>query len=340
MKTLKRISLLTVFLCLFVIGGCTQADKENINTQVNYTLNPPIEDKQEIEGDNKNFLDHNIQVYQNDNRTESKKESNICFKDISLLPGLETLREMSDEDEVAVYKLYEYKTQVDLSIVTEWILTEFDEYGATVLVSYYDNNKESELRAVVAELPSPNGNRKLSLYTPKYGDEQRIVIEETNYKQDWDKNDLEDHPLILFLPLKNGSVKEIFRGYYFHQHTCIFTAYFLTNAFYKELYNNSNSIITEENYNVGWFNSKGEEIDVYEITEGLMEELYFGVKFASGVLPQDENFKEHFLHSLALTLLTGEKSQWYDFPKDETINFLENEKVIKSYKIEDLKGIF
>lgn len=104
MKKLKIINLLAAFLFLFLIGGCTQANKENINDQVNLNLNPPpIEDTQEIEEENKNLL--------NDNNSETKKANNIYFEDFNLLPGFEILREMNDEDEVAVYKLYEYKTQ-------------------------------------------------------------------------------------------------------------------------------------------------------------------------------------------------------------------------------------
>jgi hypothetical protein len=202
----------------------------------------------------------------------------------------------------------------------------------------FEDENTNLTRLLQSKLPSTKGYRKLSIYSPKYGDEQRLIIEETHFKESWNETDLEDHPLLIFIPMMDGTTKEIFRGIYPHQHTDIYLVYFYTEAFYEELKTQEDSLKNELTFQVGWFDQDGNEIDPYSMTPEDEKKYDFGVKFDESILQLEK--RETFLEHLALTILTGDKSYWWDIPEDVTIKFLVNGKVIKKYQLNELEGRF
>jgi hypothetical protein len=233
-------------------------------------------------------------------------------------------REMRDADGTASYSFREYEAKHSAELAHQWYLGEVDRLGGTVIASYgggEDGGKEEGF-AAIAEVASPLGNETLSLYYGSYAGTPNVTLLRTSYAsglQEQSASYIEDHPLVVTVPLADGTMKEVFRGYYEHQHTDIYVAYFLTGAFFKELERTEGAIRAEPKYAVGYFDGEGLELVPGE--DEIGPETPFGVKFEPGALPEAEKERAAFLSALARTVLLGDKALYRNLPAERALHF-------------------
>jgi hypothetical protein len=269
----------------------------------------------------------------------------VTFQDYILPTGLIAKRELIHVDTDATFVLHEFEMGSSLDDVNDWVRSESTRLGGKIIERYsYNIDTESNLDVII-ELPTKAGTRIISTYTQKYIDKQHIVFEETLFKETKLVNqDYEDHALVVYTPMVDGATKESFKGNYFHQHTDIFSVYFYSQAFFKELIEVDNykldlgydMTIGELDYVVGYFDKLGIEMDIYDLTDENRLEFTFGIQLKNDFLPKEMSQRELLLYHWAKTILLGDKAASRVFDGSEQINFLFAGDVFKSYTLKDL----
>ena len=319
------------FILLFVIIGCSNdpSSKEFVNV---------------IEvADETNEISLNADQIDPGEEQDEAVTEDITFEDFNILSGLKLQRELSHIDTNATYFLYEYELSDSILQADNWIRSESQRLGGKITERYsYDIESKSQLDLIM-ELPSKVGTRIISTYSQKYLDKQYLIIEETLLaeSQKIDEN-YEDHALVIFIPQDNGTTKETFKGMYPHQHTDIFSYYFYTNAFFKELLETGNSKFEipqyELSYLIGYFDKEGNEFDPYNITEENLKELTFGIQIIDDFLPKEKTERERLLFHWAKTLLLGDKAYSTVYNGTEQVVFLKNGDLFKAFSLQELAG--
>ncbi|BBI32259.1 hypothetical protein [Cohnella abietis] len=268
------------------------------------------------------------------------KVENVTFKDYALQSWSLPLRELNHSDADASYILYEYEVTKPLTEVDDWLRSESIRLGGKVIERYSFNITSNANLDLIIELPSETGTRIISTYTTKYVDKQHLVIEETLFKNSTsiDQN-YEDHALIIFTTLEDGSTKESFKGSYPHQHTDIYSIHFYSLAFFEELFkvDRYNLIKQSElNYFAGYSDKEGKEVFYESVTEENSDQFTFGIQLQEDFLPKDEIQRDRLLRSWAKTLLLGDKAYSRIIEGQEQINFVLQGKILKSFTAREL----
>ncbi|WP_309121954.1 hypothetical protein [Paenibacillus sp.] len=254
--------------------------------------------------------------------TETEPFPEHAFDRVAVPPGWAFRHERADEDGRASYVLREYAVDDAPAVVRRWFLEELDRVGGTVVWSHggeEDASQDVDYGAI-AEIPSPAGNETLSVYYGSTAGAPNVALLRTRYADGLQEQPyLEDHPLVVTVPMADGSEKDVFRGYYEHEHTDIYLVHFYTAAFFKELERTEGALRAEPAFRVGYFDEKGEELDPYE--NEVTESSKFGVKFDPGALPEGERERAAFLRALARTALLGDRSIYRDVPADKALYF-------------------
>ncbi|TJY42659.1 hypothetical protein E5161_07335 [Cohnella pontilimi] len=265
---------------------------------------------------------------------------NATFKDYDLPSWFRPLRELSHSDADATYILHEFELTRPLKEVDDWIRNESIRLGGEIVERYsYDITSSANLDLIV-KLPYKTGTRIISTYTQKVMDKQHLVIEETVFRKpiSIDQN-YEDHALIIFSPLEDDSTKESFKGSYFHQHTDIYSIYFYSQAFFKELFEvNRYKLIDQSKlqYFVGYADKEGNEVFYDSVTDQNKDQFTFGIQLENDFLPKNELQRDRLLRHWAKTVLLGDKAYSRVIVGEEQINFVLKGKVLKSFTIRDL----
>jgi hypothetical protein len=316
---------------LLVLIGCTNDQNPNENEATNKIVIPSFSPKPS------NEIVQPVEV-------ETEVED-VTFNDFIVPSEFLLKRELSHFDTDASYFLFEYEVSNSIHEINDWIRSESTRLGGKIIERYsYDIESKLNMDLII-ELPSKVGTRIISTYTPQYMDKKHLVIEETLIKNfvTIDQN-YEDHALVIFTPMDDGTSKESFKGNYFHQHTDIFSVYFYTQAFFQELIEINKYDLDlrydmtkdELDYLVGYFDKEGNEFDMYSITDENRNDLTFGIQLKKDFLPNDENQRERLLFNWAKTVLLGDKARSEVHKGSAQLNFLLAGKVFKSFTLSEL----
>lgn len=254
-----------------------------------------------------------------------KYNSDVSFSQFALQEDLILIREnynVSKDTDINVHvdKYYEYKTEADLNILFNRLKRQAVSYGGEILTSYLDE----DAFIVQFKLPANQGNRIVWIYTPKYLDEQHIVVIERQVLGNPSLESFTSRFYLMFIPLKNGETIEVFTHYPLYDHIYQDEDVHPINAF-MEIYHNRLDEI-ENSLDIGITSEEALELQI-KASESFKE---YQIYFPKDKLPTDNSIREAYLSNLALSLMMGLREL-----KIETIIFLGDDKEIAEYHLED-----
>lgn len=323
---------ITLIIVLFQTG-CTdfsngsKITEENVSkTQLNDTnlkqlLLNPQEENQKLTKENSKLKKENEQL----KILIDQYNTDVSFSQFALQDDLILIREnynVSKDSNINVHvdKYYEYKPETDLNILFNQLKRQAVSYEGEMLTSYLDE----DAFFIQFKLPANQGNRIVWIYTPKYLDEQHIVVIERLVLGNTSLESFTSHFYLMFIPLKNGETIEVFTHYPLYDHIYQDEGGHPINAF-MEIYHKQLDEI-ENSLDIGITSEEALELQI-KASESFKE---YQIYFPKGKLPKDTSIREAYLSNLALSLMTGLREM-----KIEKIIFMEDDNKIEEYQLED-----
>jgi len=341
-------------LLIFLIG-CTQTE-DNSNTIVieemqnetielkndivllNETLSILETQNQELETQN-HELDEHIEIMTKDQsdmkelngellKVASKYELTLSDSDDFIMPEeLELIRLFRLEGDNRTSTYTEYIGDLDAESIIDILEDQVIEKGGEIVQSEVYENVEIYFKA---RFPSLNSVRMLYVHTPVYLGEKHIVVFENTVTKDYGEY-FRDTYMLLFIPMVDGTTKEILVNEYFLTETCEFIyPNLVMKEYHEQLIKNNDSLEVS---------ISGDEalrlpitiVDLGDETNGLE------IRFEEDTLPKNKTERDHYLSTLSLTLFTGLKNRNGEVYYIH-IGFYEDDKLIKEFNLKDFEG--
>lgn len=351
-------NILNIICCCFIVlilSSCTQTEDDSNTLVVEEIQNETIVLKNDIvllnetvsilETQNQELETQNHEL-EEDIKTLTKDQSDMKeLNDELLKVALKHELTLSDSDgfdmpeELELIRLFrlesdnrtstytEYIGDLDPESIVELLEDQVTEKGGVIVRSeVYENGNIS----FKARFPSLNSVRMLYAHTPVYLGEKHIVIFENTVAKDYEEY-FRDTYMLLFIPMADGTTKEVLVNEYFLTETCEFIfPNLVMKEYHEQLVKRDDSIEVS---------ISGDEALRIPITiSDLGDETYgFEIRFKEGTLPKNKAIRNHYLSTIALTSFTGLKNRDGEVHFTH-IAFYEGDEWIKEFHLKDFAG--
>lgn len=331
----KMVFVTIILIVVFFQTGCTDFSNDSkplteenvLETELNepnlrQLLLNPQEENQKLIKEISRLSKENEQL----KKLIDEYNTDVSFFQFDLQEDLILIREnynVSMDTNISAYvdKYYEYKTNADLTILFNELKRQVISYKGEMLTSFLDE----DAFFIQFKLSANQGSRIIWIYTPKYLDEQHIIVIERTVLGQPSPEAFMSRFYLMFIPLDNGETIEVFTHYPLYDHIYQDEDVHPINAF-MEIYHKKLGEI-ENSTDIGITSEETLEFQI-KSSESFVE---YQIYFPKGKLPTDINIREAYLSNLALSLMTGLIEL-----KIETIIFMEDDKEIAEYHLEDL----
>jgi len=297
-----------------------EIQNQEFQTQ-NHELEKEIEILTKDQFDMKELNDELLEVASKYERTLSESDDFIMPEELELIRFFR----LEGDNRISTYT--EYIADLDTENILDILEDQVTENGGVVVMSEVYENGNITFRA---SFPSLNSVRMLYAHTPVYLGEKHIVLFENTVTKDYGEY-FRDTFMLLFIPMADGTTKEILVNEYFLTETC---EYIYPNLIMKEYHEQLVKIDDSLEVLISGDEALRLPITISDLgdeTNGLE------IRFKEGTLPKTKTERDRYLSTLALTLFTGLKNRDGEVYYIH-IGFYEGDELIKEFHLKDFAG--